>query len=400
MQHRAHEFMAQLALFFVGSLFLWASTVSAEPRVVGEAAVLMELQSGEVLWEKNKSQRLAPASTTKILTALVALERGRLNEIVTIPAAVASYQGSSANLQPGEQMSLEKLLYALLLQSGNDAAVAIAIHLGGSVEEFSRLMNEKAKSLGAGDSHFLNPSGLPQEGHYTTAGDLGLISKAAMEHPDFRKIVSTKRYSWKSERWEGILVNHNKLLGDYSGAVGVKTGYTREAGQCLVAAAQRGGQTYLVVVLKSQGKAIWEDAKRLLEHGFKNYTAVELFDQGETVLTSVVNGEKVALAAAEPLVHLMARQEPTPPQLRIALDGLGPPIAKGEKVGEVLFSNGGEEITRVDLISMAEVPRQNSPSWFIAWAGWAIVGVLFWRQRTKRRNKRYIFAKKSKRLKI
>lgn len=382
------------------------SQAFAGPQVVAQAGVLMELQTGDVLWEKNKGMRLAPASTTKIMTALVVLERSRLDEIVTIPVEATTTEGTGTNLRAGERITVENLLYALLLRSGNDAAVALAMHAAGSVAQFAALMNEKARSIGATHSQFRNPNGLPEDGHLTTAEDLALIARAALRNAEFEKIAATRTHPWKSEKWQGTLANHNKLLGNYDGAIGVKTGYTIKAGQCLVAAARRGGSTFVAVILNSRGKAIWEDAKKLLDYGFKNFAAVELIDRGDTVLTSVVHGEPVPLAAAEPVYHLVARREPDLPQLQIALDEIGPPIAKGDKLGEAVFSDGQEEIARVDLVSTVAVSGI-TPSFdvsgsigSIGWFGWLLVGLLVWRLRAQRRRGRYLFAGRKNRLRF
>jgi D-alanyl-D-alanine carboxypeptidase (penicillin-binding protein 5/6) len=248
--------------------------IAAERNMVAKAAVLMEMQTGKILWAKNKDLPRPPASTAKILTAFVTIDGARLKEIVTVTVAATTNKSSAVSLQGGEQLAVQDLLYALLLQSSNDAALALASHVGGSTPKFVQLMNQKARSLGALHSHFLNPTGLPQRGQVTTARDLAVITKAALANPEFRQIVATKSYPWKSLKWEGVLENSNELLKSYDGAIGVKTGNTREAGHCLVAAAQRGDETLIAVVLGSQEKAVWQDAKNLLDYGFKSLVPV------------------------------------------------------------------------------------------------------------------------------
>lgn len=367
---------------------LGVSPTHAKLNVVGEAALLMEPETGKVIWAKNENRRLAPASTTKILTALVALEQSTLKQVAIVSDKAAATEGSSVYLRPGERISMEDLLYATLLQSGNDAAVAIAEGVAGSVTEFVKMMNATAQRIGAKDSSFLNPHGLPQKGHYTTARDLALITEAAMEHPNFREIVSTWSRPWKSEEWSGTLVNHNRLLGNYRGAIGVKTGYTVEAGQCLVAAARRGGATYLAVILNSQGKAIWEDARKLLDYGFKNYSVLEIAGQGETVLTVDVDGVEVPLNAAAPVRYLIFRNRPVKPRYRIALDELKPPIAEGERLGEVVFGEGKRGLRRVALVAGADVPEPGSLR-LIFWIGSVVAFCIFLRWRRKRRQRLY-----------
>jgi D-alanyl-D-alanine carboxypeptidase (penicillin-binding protein 5/6) len=197
-----------------------------------------------------------------------------LKEIVTVSITAIANKSSAVALKNGERLAVQDLLYALLLQSNNDAALALASHIGGSTPKFVQIMNQKARSLGALHSKFLNPTGLPDRGQVTTARDLAVITKVALENPEFRRIVATKSYPWKSSTWEGVLNNSNELLKSYDGAIGVKTGNTREAGHCLVAAAQRRDQTFIAVILGSQEKHVWQDAKKLLDYGFKNSTDV------------------------------------------------------------------------------------------------------------------------------
>ena len=253
------------------ALFISPLTVDAAGlRIAAKAAVLMNAQTGNILWAKDKDLRLPPASTAKILTASVVLDQSRIEDFVTIPAEALRVSGANTNLKAGEKLTVDDSLHAMLLGSGNDAAVALALHAGNSIDGFVERMNQKARKLGALRSRFFNPTGMPHPQQVTTAHDLALITKSALENPDFHKIVSVKTYAWKSARWQGTLKNSNHLLSTYSGAVGVKTGNTREAGYCLVAAARRGSQTYIAVILKSQEKAVWQDAKKLLDYGFKH----------------------------------------------------------------------------------------------------------------------------------
>ena len=262
-----------LAVFVL--CFLSHPAMGAERDIVAKAAVLMEMRTGKILWAKNRDLPRPPASTAKILTASVILDRVALKEIVTVPVTKTTTSKSpGVSFQGGERLSVKDLLYALLLQSSNDAALVLASHAGGSTPQFVELMNQKARSLGAFHSRFLNPTGLPQRGQVTTARDLALITKAALANPDFRRIVATKSYSWKSLKWEGVLENSNELLKSYEGAIGVKTGNTMEAGHCLVAAAQRGDKALIAVMLGSQEKHVWQDAKSLLDYGFKNFVPV------------------------------------------------------------------------------------------------------------------------------
>ena len=208
--------------------------------VSAESAILIEAKTGTALYEKKADERLPMASTTKIMTALVALELAPPETVVTVPREAVGTEGSSVYLFEGEQLTLEQLLYALLLASANDAAVAIACGTAGSVEAFAGKMNEKAASLGLRNTHFVNPHGLDDPDHYTSARDLAVIARAALEVPLIRKAVSTQKITIPHNAEDGVrlLVNHNKLLRTYDGAIGVKTGFTKRSGRCLVSAAE------------------------------------------------------------------------------------------------------------------------------------------------------------------
>jgi serine-type D-Ala-D-Ala carboxypeptidase (penicillin-binding protein 5/6) len=255
-------------------LFAWIifprPRAAAEMKIAAKAAVLMSAQTGKILWTQNQDLRLPPASTAKILTALVVLDHGRTSDIVTIPAEALRVSGATTQLTAGEKLSVSDLLHAMLLGSSNDAATALALHTGASIDKFVQRMNHKAQTLGAIRSRFFNPTGMPHPKQLTTAQDLALITQAALENSEFRRIIGKRTYRWRSLRWQGTIQNSNKLLTSYDGAIGVKTGNTREAGYCLVAAAQRSGQSFIAVVLKSEEKAVWQDAKKLLDYGFKH----------------------------------------------------------------------------------------------------------------------------------
>ena len=260
-------------------LFLLASCISVHPQQLWQARgasaqaalkpaesrgeCVIEVSSRLFLHEKNADLPLPMASTTKILTALIILEDCGLQEKVTIPTEAERAGGSSVYLRKGESHSVEELLYGLMLRSGNDCAVSLAVHRSGSVQKFAALMNGRAAELGAEHSRFCNPHGLPAEGHYTTARDLALITAAAMENEHFRKIVSCRYYP--ASGWK----NKNKFLFDYEGACGVKTGYTQKAGRCLVAAAERGDTLLISVVLNSP--QMYERSQELIDAAFSRY---------------------------------------------------------------------------------------------------------------------------------
>jgi len=239
-----------------------------EPNVVAESAALLDTFTGEFLYKKNEDARQYPASATKILTALVVVEAGDLDKLVTVQPTDTKVEPSSLDLKPGEQYTRRQLLYGLLLKSANDVALALARDNAGSVEAFVEKMNRRAAELGAASSHFANPHGLHDPNHYTTAHDLALVARAAMQQPFLREIVSTIYYNWKSpSRGAYQLRNHNRLLRHFAGCNGLKTGYTRAAQQVLVSSALREGHEVISVVLHTNKPGIWDDSKTLLSYG-------------------------------------------------------------------------------------------------------------------------------------
>jgi D-alanyl-D-alanine carboxypeptidase (penicillin-binding protein 5/6) len=241
---------------------------SQEPIVIAESAAAIDSFSGQFLYLKNENARQYPASSTKILTALLVIEAGNLDKPVTIDLADTKVEPSNLDLKPGEVYTRHQLLFGMMLKSANDVAMALARDNAGSVEAFAEKMNKRAAELGATDSHFKNPHGLHDPDHYTTAHDLALIARAAMEQPFFRQVVSTIYYTWKSPTGTVYqLRNHNRLLRHYAGCNGLKTGFTRAAQQVLVSSALRDGHEVISVVLHTNKPGIWDDSKVLLSYG-------------------------------------------------------------------------------------------------------------------------------------
>ena len=238
-----------------------------EPQVVAESAAAIDSFTGEFLFLKNENAPQYPASSTKILTALLVIEAGDLDKVVTVDLSDTKVEPSNLELKPGEQYTRRQLLYGLLLKSANDVAMALARDNAGSVEAFAEKMNRRAVEFGATNSHFMNPNGLHDPSHYTTAHDLALIARAAMEQPFFRQVVSTIYYTWKSPAGSVYqLRNHNRLLRHFAGCNGLKTGYTRAAQQVLVSSALRDGHEVISVVLHTDKPGIWDDSKLLLAY--------------------------------------------------------------------------------------------------------------------------------------
>jgi D-alanyl-D-alanine carboxypeptidase len=253
-----------------------------EEDIRGEAAILIDADTGSVLFEKNANEKLYPASTTKIMTALLALEYGHLDDTVTVPKSITKLPKDSSlvPLKPGEKLTMRDLLYGLMLPSGNDAAVTIATKVAGSVDKFVKMMNEKAQALGCTETQFKNPHGYQNKAHYTTASDLALIAQEAMKNETFREIVSAKSYTIpktnKSKKRK--LTTTDLMLSDsspnyYPYEIGVKTGHHSMSGQCFVGAAVKDGVTLISVVLKSSKSGMWTDTRKLMDYGFAQYAA-------------------------------------------------------------------------------------------------------------------------------
>jgi len=325
-----------------------------------QSSILMESKSGRILFENNAYKKLPMASTTKIMTALIALERGRLDDDVQVHIDSVGVEGSSIYLKDKEVMKLEDLLYGLMLQSGNDAAVAIAIHIGGTVEEFVAYMNKRAEELGAINTNFTNPHGLHCSNHYTTAYDLALISREALANEDFAKIVNTKSYSSKRDE-NNYFYNKNKTLWDYMGGDGVKIGYTMSSGRCLVSSATRNNMKIIAVSLN--GQDWFRDNYKLLDYGFENFKMYLLYDKGQFV-------EKIALGEGDrQFADLLTEEclyyplkDGERENIKISTDipkTLKLPIDEGEKVGSISTYLNGRLLARDNLTSKYPIRKTN-----------------------------------------
>ncbi|VBB05324.1 peptidase s11 d-alanyl-d-alanine carboxypeptidase a [Lucifera butyrica] len=342
-----------------------AAANSGPPAIHAQAAILMDAKTGEVLYGKNIHTHCAPASTTKIMTAILAIESGHLDDTVKISARAASTAGSSMHLYPGQEISLRELLTGLLLRSGNDAAVAIAEHLAGSVDAFIEIMNQKAQVLGAYNTHFVNPHGLSRAGHYSSAFDLAWIARYALRNPIFAQIVGTRETAidWqdRSGREQGRqLRNTNKLLWMFDEADGVKTGTTNEAGPCLVSSATRGNQKLIAVVLHDHNR--WDDSMRLLQYGLDHYDLYDYANEGE-VLTSlpVENGLEDATDVVIAGSAAMVVKTEDYPHVNVEIDlppTIKAPVYQGQKIGELIFYINDKAVKTVDLTSAKDVAER------------------------------------------
>lgn len=330
-------------------------------------AIVMDAQSGRVLYEKDADSRSLIASTTKIMTALVICERCNVLDRVRIPEAAVGIEGSSMYLKAGEILTVQELLYGLMLHSGNDAAVALAIYCGGTVEGFAELMNDEARMLGLTGTHFENPNGLDSPGHYSTARDLAKLTAYAMQNPIFRQTVSTKTVTVGSR----VLKNHNRLLWQVAGADGVKTGYTRAAGRILVSSAQRQGRRLVVVTIDDSND--WADHSALLEDGFARYHAVQIVEAGTVLGTAAVAGGEagnVSLIAQAGFSYALAEGE-TPEIVLPAPGFVYAPVAAGQFAGTAHVCLGGKTIGTIPLVygETVEQEKPEPPGFWERWLG-------------------------------
>ena len=330
--------------------------------VSAKRAYVLDSVSGRVLYEKNPDERSLIASTTKIMTALIVCEQCNVLDRMRIPQEAVGIEGSSMYLREGEVLTLQELLYGLMLQSGNDAAVALAIYCGGTVEGFAELMNDKARNLGLRNTHFENPNGLDSPGHYSTARDLAVLAAYAMENPIFRKTVSTKSLML-GQRY---LTNHNRLLWRVEGADGVKTGYTKAAGRILVSSAVRNDRRIVAVTIDATDD--WNDHASLLESGFSRYSVKQIVTKGQYVDTvEVVGGEKkqVQVLAAEAFTYALAPEEK--PQLMLPGPGfVYAPAVEGADAGVAYVLIEGKAVGKVPVVfgtTIEQLPEEERSFW-------------------------------------
>ena len=282
------QIMIRTAAALLAAVLLLPVRVNA---ISAGSAVLMDAKTGRILYEKDPHNRHLIASTTKIMTALIVCEQCNVLDRMRIPKEAVGIEGSSMYLREGEVLTVQELLYGLMLHSGNDAAVALAIYCGGTVEGFVELMNDKARTLGLSNTHFANPNGLDHPEHYSTAHDLAVLAAYAMENPIFSKTVSTKTLTLGQRSMK----NHNKLLWTVEGADGVKTGFTRAAGRVLVSSAMREGRRLIAVTIRDPND--WQDHKALLDQGFRNYQLKQLVSSGQQLGERfVINGTEDSVA--------------------------------------------------------------------------------------------------------
>lgn len=337
--------LLSLALIFAVKI-----PAQAELAVSAKAAILMHADSGRVLYEKNADEHMLIASTTKIMTAIVVLEHCELDDLVEVDSRSAGIEGSSMYLKAGESYTVEDLLYGLLLVSGNDAASALALHVADSMEEFAELMNAKAAELGMTESSFKNAHGLDEEGHYSTARDMAKLAAYCMGNEDFARIAGTVSHTVG----EQTLVNHNRLLREYDGCLGLKTGYTMAAGRTLVTCAERDGARYVCVTLNDP--ADWDDHKALYDWAFANYSFAEVIPAGLSYEVPLISGaEMTAPAETEGAAYaLIQNGESYDMELELPAFAFAP-ISEGDRAGRAVACSDGQEIASVRIVYSEDV---------------------------------------------
>jgi D-alanyl-D-alanine carboxypeptidase (penicillin-binding protein 5/6) len=374
-----------------------AAALAQEPDVTAISALVMDADTGKVLWGKNSDLPSYPASTTKIMTGLLLLERVSPNEQIKAPSDVEQVTGSNLHLKPGETISAKDMLYALMVRSANDGAYAVAHHISGSVPAFSQLMNERALQLGCLNTNFNNPNGLNDDLHTTTAYDLALIAREAMKYPDFRDAAKTKvkKIARSVNQEDTVLVSKNKVLKSDPTADGIKTGYTRPAGYCYVGSATRNGYRVITVVLKSED---WKaDTKLLLDWAFGNHERTLVSTAQEVVHELPVQGgaqPRVAVAPERDVYVTLPRNHRTDLNVIVDAAQVSAPIAAGQRVGEIVYTDIDGFEQRIPAVAVSDVPRQNlvqaaasmSPAHFLG--GGALLGGVLWLRGNSRRKMR------------
>lgn len=348
-------------LFFISSDVCAADGINTSAK----SCVVMEANSGRVLYAKNENQPLPEASTTKIMTALVVAENADVDSIVEIPRQAQGVEGSSIYLRAGEHLTVKELLYGLMLQSGNDCAVALALHVGGSIQGFADLMNEKARQLGCINTNFANPHGLPNDNHYTSAYDLGLISCAAMNNEIVKEIVSTKKISISNEGYDynRIILNKNKILNKFEGANGVKTGFTKKAGRCFVGAAERDGMQLIVVLLNCG--PMFEDSMALMENFFNKYEMRNLTEnclKKKTIAVEKGKDDSVKIDLENTFSYPLKKDGSEDNLLNASInvaESIKAPVTKNQKVGQIDISFNNQLIFSSNIVTLNEIKKAN-----------------------------------------
>lgn len=358
-----------------------AKTLNNEPKLNSRVALVYDRSSGRVLYEKNGNKQTPMASTTKIMTAIVVMENSNLSDIVTIDSKSAGTGGSRLGLKKNDKITVNDLLYGLMLRSGNDSAVALAIHIGGSIEGFAEMMNQKAKELKLINTHFVVPHGLDKEGHYTTAYELAKIADYALKIDKIKEIVSTKTCTISINNKPKIITNTNELLGSVNGVYGVKTGFTNGAGRCLVSSCKRNDLDIITVVIGADTKKYRTvDSIKLIEYTYKNYKMIDIKNKVKEQFSTwqkinqqrfIINkGEKstIDLKMQEINYDKIAIKNTQVDNIHIEINvvyNLEAPVGENQIIGNMKIMLGNEVIEVLDIYSKETIEKKNVKNYFM-----------------------------------
>lgn len=350
--------MKKIIAVMIIIVLLGSNALGNEPsKISAKSIVLMDGASGRLLYEKNGFEKASMASTTKIMTAILTIENCNLDDEVTVTPNASGVEGSSLWLEIGERLTVRQLLLGLMLKSGNDAAVALAEHTAGSVDSFVMLMNAKAKEIGMFNTSFETPNGLDSDKHFSTAYDMALLGRYAMKNETFREIVGTKNASipWSDKDWERSLKNHNKLLWNLEGCTGIKTGYTKKSGRCLVSSVMRDGRELICASLNAPDD--WNDHTNLYDYGFSEYETAVLIKKNQKWDTCSAGEEVLELVCGEDFVTSLKGYETGKVEYQTEINEVKLPVEKGQVMGRIYIFSEGEFLGGVDLIAAAEVKK-------------------------------------------
>lgn len=354
-----------------------SAKVTEEPETFSKHIICMERSTGEVLFEKNAYEKTPMASTTKIMTAIIALEKCNLNEEVQISKKAANTGGSTLGIVKDSKMTMESLLYGLLLRSGNDCAVAIAEHIGGNIEGFADLMNSKAKELGLKNTNFVTPHGLDDDNHYTTAYDLAVLTNYALDNKTFKNIVNTKRISITIGNYSKTLFNTNELLGNVEGVYGVKTGFTGNAGRCLVTACKRNNLDVIIVALGADTKKIRGlDTKKIIDYVFNNFEMIDTKEILENSFKDFSIDNKIAIYKSDDILKIKHSKNFTyiypinknkSSKLKTsvyAFSVVKAPVSINDKIGTIRLECGDNILYSVDILADSVINKRSVEEYF------------------------------------
>lgn len=359
MVKRLFSFLFCLVIFISNDITAKASQVC----VSAQSAVLLCVNSGEVLFSKNENKRLSMASTTKIMTSLIAIEQATPEREIVVTSEMVSVEGTSMGLKAGDSVSLRELVYGMMLQSGNDAANTVAYVIGGTPENFAKIMNERAKQIGMNNTNFVTASGLDDEMHYSTAYDMALLAAESILNPEFRFIASQKsaKLTYGNPPYPRTLTNHNRLLWKYSASIGIKTGFTKKSGRCLVSAAKKNGITLVAVTLNAGDD--WNDHITMFEYGFSKYKSVSVDCDLSGISLKVLGGDKngLPLRLSRQAVGIKGKEY----SYRIMVKQFEyAPVDNGQVVGTVIFSLNGKIVDEIPIVTdgEAQIMKYNQPN--------------------------------------